>query len=66
MRAVFHFVNPRQADNQAMLVAFTRMTHCYRLYGADDDLALARMKLGWTGPSTTLRRTSCTLCGASR
>ncbi len=44
--AVFHFVNPQQTDNQSMLVAFTRMTHQYRLYGAEEDLALVRMKLG--------------------
>ena len=44
--AVFHFVNPQQTDNQSMLVAFTRMTHQYRLYGAEEDFALARMKLG--------------------
>lgn len=29
-----------------MLVAFTRMTHHYRLYGAEEDLELARMNLG--------------------
>ncbi len=44
--AVFHYVNPQQTDNQTMLVAFTRMTHHYRLYGAEEDLELARMKLG--------------------
>lgn len=44
--AVFHFVNPQQTDNQTMLVAFTRMTHHYRLYGAEDDLELAKMRLG--------------------
>ena len=44
--AVFHYVNPQQTDNQTMLVAFTRMTHHYRLYGAEDDLDLAKMKLG--------------------
>ena len=44
--AVFHFVNPRMTDNQSMLVAFTRMTHQYRLYGAEEDLDIARMKLG--------------------
>jgi conjugative relaxase-like TrwC/TraI family protein len=44
--AVFHYVNPRMTDNAAMLVAFTRMTHQYRLYGAEEDLMLARDKLG--------------------
>lgn len=44
--AVFHYVNPQQTDNQTMLVAFTRMTHHYRLYGAEQDLEMARMKLG--------------------
>jgi conjugative relaxase-like TrwC/TraI family protein len=44
--AVFHFVNPQQTNNQTMLVAFTRMTHHYRLYGAEADLDLVRMKLG--------------------
>ena len=44
--AVFHYVNPQQTDNQTMLVAFTRMTHQYRLYGAEQDLEVARMKLG--------------------
>ena len=36
----------KQTDNQSMLVAFTRMTHHYRLYGAEQDLEVARMKLG--------------------
>ena len=43
---MFHYVNPQQTDNQTMLVAFTRMTHHYWLYGAEQDLELARMKLG--------------------
>ncbi|MBS0536976.1 MAG: AAA family ATPase, partial [Proteobacteria bacterium] len=44
--AVFHLVNPQQTDNQTMLVAFTRMTHQYRLYGAEEDLELAKLRLG--------------------
>lgn len=45
--AVFHFANPRMVDNQAALVAFTRLTSDrYRMYGAEVELEQVRNRLG--------------------
>ena len=45
--AVFHFANPKMVDNQAGLVAFTRLTSDrYRMYGAEVELEQTRNRLG--------------------
>lgn len=45
--AIFHFANAKMMDNQAGLVAFTRLTTGrYRMYGAEVELEQVRNRLG--------------------
>lgn len=43
--AVFHLVDPRMTDFSSSMVAFTRNTHEYHLYGGDADMEAIRTKL---------------------